>query len=33
VMTKMVNKCSTGQSCIGKEVISYKIHTLEERFL
>jgi hypothetical protein len=28
VMTKMVKKCSTGQSCIRKEVTSYKIHTL-----
>ena len=28
VMTKKVKKCSTGQSCIPKEVTSYKIHTL-----
>jgi hypothetical protein len=28
VMKKMVKKCSTGQSCIRKEVTSYKIHTL-----
>ena len=28
VMTKMVKKCSTGQSCNQKEVTSYKIHTL-----
>jgi hypothetical protein len=28
VMTKMVKKCSTCQSCIRKEVTSYKIHTL-----
>ena len=26
---KMVKKCLTGQSCIRKEVTSYKIHTLE----
>ena len=29
VMTKMAKKCSTGQSCIRKEVTSYKIGTLE----
>jgi hypothetical protein len=28
VMTKMDKKCSTGQSCIRKEVTSYKIGTL-----
>jgi hypothetical protein len=28
VMKKMVKKFSTGQSCIRKEVTSYKIHTL-----
>jgi hypothetical protein len=27
-MTKMAKKCSTDQSCIPKEVTSYKIHTL-----
>jgi hypothetical protein len=27
-MTKMVKKCSIGQSCIQKVVTSYKIHTL-----
>jgi hypothetical protein len=27
-MTKMAKKCSTDQSCIRKEVTSYKIHTL-----
>jgi hypothetical protein len=32
VMSKMVKKCSTGQSCIQKEVTSYKIHTLNDRF-
>ena len=28
VITKMAKKCSTDQSCIKKEVTSYKIHTL-----
>ena len=28
VMTKMAKKCSTGQSCIRKEVTCYKIGTL-----
>jgi hypothetical protein len=28
VMTKMAKKCSTDQSCIRKEVTSYKIHNL-----
>ena len=28
VMTKMAKNCSTGQSCIRKEVTSYKIGTL-----
>ena len=32
-MTKMVKKCSTGQSCIPKEVTSYKIHTLAYVFI
>ena len=33
VMTKMAKKCSTGQSCIRKEVTSYKIGTLVTKSL
>ena len=33
VMSKMANKCSTGQICIRKDITSYKIGTLQKGYL